>query len=203
MATLDLVELGLTLGVAVGAEVLVPPPLHYDACVGMQRRSCHPSLLTGPRGPFEWRAMMILPGPAQVSVSLVTRDPLVLDEIEALLSRRPEEEPMSRPFGCEAGGAPGGMTPAEVRLALNRAWEQLGAAAVAVLLAEGAPDEDPLSHPATGGTSRHSRGSRGGHGYLGRCRDPAAAPDRVRPPAVAGAVLVPRRRTVSASSSRW
>src|SRR5713226_2881775 len=50
MATLDLVELGLTLGVAVGAEILVPPPLHYDACVGMQRRSCHPSLLTGPRG---------------------------------------------------------------------------------------------------------------------------------------------------------
>ncbi len=39
MATLDLVELGLTWGVAVGAEVLVPP-----------RRSCHPSLLTGPRG---------------------------------------------------------------------------------------------------------------------------------------------------------
>src|SRR5260370_1265572 len=110
----------MALSQAARAATYVPPPLHYDACVGMQRRSCHPSLLTGPRGPFEWRAMMILPGPAQVSVSLVTRDPLVLDEIEALLSRRPEEEPMSRPFGCEAGGAPGGMTPAEVRLARNR-----------------------------------------------------------------------------------
>src|SRR5260370_9515019 len=110
MATLDLVELGLTLGVAVGAEVLVPPPLHYDACVGMQRRSCHPSLLTGPRGPFEGRAMVILPGPAQASASLVTRDPLVLDEIEALLSPRPEAEPMPRPVRSEPARPPGGMT---------------------------------------------------------------------------------------------